>query len=391
MSAMSTGVTYPAGFHAVAVEAAVKKPGRNDLALILSDRPAAAAAAFTTNRFAAAPVLHSRRIIEAGGPIRAIVVNAGNANAGTGERGIEDAAAMARFVAEGLGFAPDEILVSSTGVIGRPLPMDRVADGIRRAAALVPGMRDGEAAARAIMTTDTVEKIATRDCGQARIGGMAKGAGMIHPNMATMLAFLTTDAAIPRDALRAMLARAVEVSFNAISVDNDMSTNDTVFLLANGAAGEVDHVLFESTLTDLCRDLATKIVADGEGATKIVTIEIRGARSAADARLAADAVATSMLVKTALFGNDPNWGRILAAVGRSGADVDTGRVRVELAGSTLFENGMPTDVNPVTVSEAMKRREILIRVELGLGNFERTVYTTDLSREYVSINADYTT
>lgn len=388
---MSTGVTYPAGFHAVAVEAAVKKPGRNDLALILSDRPAAAAATFTTNRFAAAPVLYSRRIIEAGGPIRAIVVNAGNANAGTGERGIEDAAAMARLVAEGLALAPDAILVASTGVIGRPLPMDRVADGIRRATALVPGARDGEAVARAIMTTDTVEKIATRDCGQARIGGMTKGAGMIHPNMATMLAFVTTDAAIPRDALRAMLGRAVEVSFNAISVDNDMSTNDTVFLLANGAAGEVDHALFEDTLTDLCRDLATKIVADGEGATKVVTIEIRGARSEADARLAADAIATSMLVKTALFGNDPNWGRILAAVGRSGAEVDTGRVRVELAGSPLFANGLPTEVDPALVSAAMKRREILIRVELGLGNFERTVYTTDLSREYVSINADYTT
>lgn len=395
-----SGVTHPRGFRAVAVEAAVKKPGRHDLAIIVSDRPCAAAAVFTRNLFAAAPVLVSRKVIEGEGTIRAIVVNSGNANAGTGEAGLRDAESMATMTASGLGVEPDQVLVASTGVIGRPMPMDRIARGIEKACALLRNeergtSNEGEEVARAIMTTDTVPKIVSRTiavgAGEVRIGGICKGAGMIHPDMATMLAFITTDAELPPDVLRPMLRRAADRTFNAVSVDNDMSTNDTVFLLANGAAGDVDAGAFEEALTDLCRELALKIVADGEGATKAVAIRVTGARSEADARLAADAIATSYLVKTALHGNDPNWGRILAAVGRSGAVIDTARIRIGLAGCTLFERGLPTDADLAEVSSRMKAREVAIEVEIGLGAAERIVYTTDLSREYVSINADYTT
>ncbi len=385
-------ITFPKGFRAAAVEAAIKKPGRNDLTLILSERPATLAGVFTTNKFAAAPVEYCRAIVASAAPVRAVVVNAGNANAGTGSKGLEDARETARLAAGHLGMTSAEVLVCSTGVIGRPMPMDRMAAGLEKVCAKVRTSSDGLEVARAIMTTDTVEKHAQRTAGTARIGGMCKGAGMIHPGMATMLCFIATDADLPRERLQPMLARVVEKTFNAISVDNDMSTNDTVLLLANGSAGPVDdETSFEQALLDLCRELALKVVADGEGATKIVTIEVKGAKTAADARLAADAVATSMLVKTALFGNDPNWGRILAAVGRSGAEIVTERVRIDVCGITLFENGLPTPADLGAVSTAMKARELPILVDIRLGSASRTVYTTDLTREYVSINADYTT
>jgi glutamate N-acetyltransferase/amino-acid N-acetyltransferase len=385
------GVAYPREFRAAAVEAAIKKPGRNDLAVIFSESPAAVAGVFTRNLFAAAPVEYCRRMLAGGAPGRAVVVNAGNANAGTGADGLRDSETMASLTARGLGIAADEVYVSSTGVIGRKMPMDRVADGIARVTARVKAQSDGLEAARAIMTTDTVEKHSTRDIGDARLGGMCKGAGMIHPDMATMLAYVTTDAAIPRASLQAMLSRAVEKTFNAISVDNDTSTNDTLLLLANGVAGAVDEAAFEESLTDLCRELSLRIVADGEGATKIVTIEVKGATSDRDAALAADAVATSMLVKTALYGNDPNWGRILAAVGRSGASIDTDRVRIAIEGVVLFEKGLPTVIDLEALSARMRKRELRIEIEIGLGGSNRTVYTTDLTKEYVAINAEYTT
>ncbi len=386
-----TGVTFPEGFRAVAVEAAIKKPGRDDLMLLVSERASTAAAVFTTNQFAAAPVVLDREIMTHGTSIRAVVCNAGNANAGTGATGLADARRMSALVAEALGVPMGAVLVSSTGVIGRPLPMDRMEKGIRAAAAKVRMESDGAAAARAIMTTDTVPKTAERTVGDAKIGGMCKGAGMIHPGMATMLGFITTDAQVPRKELQAMLAHAVERTFNCISIDNDMSTNDSVFLLANGAAGPVDHGAFQTALEDLCRELALKIVADGEGATKIVTIAVTGARSDADAIMAADAVATSMLVKTALHGNDPNWGRILAAVGRSGAAIDTERIRIIQQGVVLFESGLPTVVDMPALEAKVREREIEIRVEIGLGSHDRTVWTSDLSKEYVAINAEYTT
>lgn len=391
MTMTSHGVTFPLGFRAAAVEAAIKKPGRDDLMLLVADGPAVGAAVFTTNLFAAAPVVLDRALIERGGPFRAIVCNAGNANAGTGERGLEDAQRTAALVERELGVPGGSVLVASTGVIGRPLPMDRVEAGVRAAVAKVRSSSDGAAAARAIMTTDTVPKTAERTVGAARIGGMCKGAGMIHPGMATMLGFITTDASLDRAALQAMLARVVDRTFNCISVDNDMSTNDTVFLLASGAAGPVDESAFESALEDLCRELALRIVEDGEGATKVVTIEVTGARTDGDARLAADAVATSMLVKTALHGNDPNWGRILAAVGRSGAAIDTGRIRIVQQGVTLFEDGLPVAVDMPALEARVRERAISIHVEIGLGDHARTVWTTDLSKEYVAINAEYTT
>lgn len=385
------GVAFPEGFRAVAVEAAIKKPGRKDLVVILSDRPAASAAVFTTNRFAAAPVIYSRGICERRDHARAILVNSGNANAGTGNRGMMAARQSAEHLAALMKFSAEEVLVASTGVIGREMPLDRIKSGIDTAAILIHEQSDGEAAAKAIMTTDTVEKLSERMIGDVRIGGMAKGSGMIHPNMATMLGFITTDAALPSNRLRSMLRRIVDRTFNAISVDNDMSTNDTVFLLANGAAGPIDEHIFEEALEDLCRELAMKIVADGEGATKVVTISVTGAAWDSDAVLAAEAIATSMLVKTALNGNDPNWGRILAAVGRSGARMDLAKIRIELAGFVLFTGGEPAAADLGAVSAAMKAREVAIAVDLGLGEGVRTVYTTDLSREYVSINADYTT
>lgn len=390
MSENRAGVTFAPGFRAAAVEAAIKKPGRHDLMLLVADRPSAAAAVFTTNLFAAAPVVHDRAILAAGKPVRAIVCNAGNANAGTGERGLADARRMGEITAEALGIAPDTVFVASTGVIGRPLPMERVEAGIRAAAKRVAEVSDGAEAARAIMTTDTVPKTSTRTVGAARIGGMCKGAGMIHPGMATMLGFLTTDAAVEPQALQSMLARVVDRTFNCISVDNDMSTNDTVFLLASGAV-PVDAAAFEAALEEVCRDLAMQIVADGEGATKFVTIAVTGARTPADAALAADAVATSMLVKTALHGNDPNWGRILAAVGRSGAVIETDRIRIVQQGVVLFENGLPTAVDMPALEAKVREREIAIRVEIGLGTHDRTVWTSDLSKEYVAINAEYTT
>lgn len=385
------GVTFPEGFRAVAVEAAIKKPGRDDLMLLVSDRVSIAAGVFTTNRFAAAPVVLDREILESGTSIRAVVCNAGNANAGTGSAGLADARRMGVLVEESLGLPAGSVLVASTGVIGRSLPMDRVEKGIRAAAAKVRTESDGAAAARAIMTTDTAPKTAERTVGDVKIGGMCKGAGMIHPGMATMLGFITTDARIPREELQVMLAHAVDRTFNCISIDNDMSTNDSVFILANGSAGSVDHDAFQIALEDLCRELALKIVADGEGATKIVTIVVTGALSDADAIRAADAVATSMLVKTALHGNDPNWGRILAAVGRSGAAIDTERIRIVQQGVILFESGLPTVVDMPALEAKVRERAIEIRVEIGLGAHERTVWTSDLSKEYVAINADYTT
>lgn len=391
-----TGVTYPEGFLAVAVEAAIKAPGRTDLALIYSERPAETAAVFTTNQFAAAPVVHDRLLVARDLPMRAIVVNSGNANAGTGIRGLEDARRMGELTALGLGIPNESVFVASTGVIGHALPMDRLEAGIHAAVKIVRMHSDGGAVAKAIMTTDTVPKVAERAVGGVRLGGMCKGAGMIHPGMATMLAFLTTDAALPREVLQPMLKRVVDRTFNCISVDNDMSTNDSVFLLANGAAdngasGVVDPTAFEQALDDLCRELALKIVADGEGATKLVTITVNGALSSQDAALAADAVATSMLVKTALHGNDPNWGRILAAVGRSGATIDTERIRISQCGTLLFAGGLPATVDMTELKRKVSVRKIDILIEIGLGSQQRTVWTSDLSKEYISINAEYTT
>ena len=389
------------GFKFSAVEAAIKKPGRLDMALIFSETPATLAAVFTTNKMKAAPVLLGmERATD--GICRAVVVNSGNANACTGPRGMEDARETSRLVAEGLGIPDEEVQVSSTGVIGVQLPMERLRGGVPK---LVEGLESGtlDDVARAIMTTDTFPKLESRqgEAGGVRytIAGVAKGAGMIMPNMATMLAFIVTDAAIEPAWLRKAFRQVIDASFNVITVDGDTSTNDTALLLANGAAGnplikggtpEADRFMQE--LQDVVLTLARQIVRDGEGATKFVAITVKGAASAEEARRAAMSVANSSLVKTAFFGQDANWGRILAAVGYAGVAVDPDRVALFFDDVLMADNGVFAGGDAETLgSEVLHKKEFTVTVDLRLGEGSATVYTSDLSYDYVKINADYRT
>ena len=391
------GVTYAQGFTAGAVAAGVKHAGtsRLDVALIVSDRPATAGAVFTTNEVIAAPCVVTRQHV-AGGRLRAIVVNSGNANACTGAQGERDAVAMAKAAAARLGCAPEEIAVASTGVIGVPMPMDRIAPAIAAVALAVGGWDD---ASRAIMTTDTRPKVVEREIlvsGRAvRIGGIAKGAGMIHPNMATLLVFVTTDAAVEQRPLQDAVTAAARQSFNAISIDGDTSTNDTLLVLANGASGvavaDTELPDFAAALTEVCLDLARAIVTDGEGVTKVFEVRVRGAATEADATAAARTITTSNLVKTAIHGGDPNWGRILAAAGRSGARVDASRASVRIGGIAVFATGALQLVDDAAIRVVFARPEVVIELDLGLGGGTARAWGTDLSAEYVRINADYTT
>ena len=397
--------TTPLGFRAAAVAAGIKQSGRPDLVLVVSDRDCAAAGVFTSNRVAAAPVLLDRETLAAGrAALRGVIINAGNANACTGAPGLADAREMQQLAAAAVGARPPQFLVMSTGVIGVPLPMERVRTGVAAAAPLLSA-EGGPAAAEAIMTTDTRPKRAAVEVeltgGRVRLGGMAKGAGMIHPNMATLLGLLTTDAAVAPDDLDVLLRDAVAGSFNAISIDGDTSTNDTVLLLANGAAGVAlsdaeSRARFAAALSDLCRQLAQMIVRDGEGATRVVTLRVTGATSAADARRAADAIATSPLVKTAFAGGDPNWGRILAATGRSGAMIDPDRLSLWVGAPgaeplQLVRAGTPTAFREADAAAVFALPEFTAHVDLALGDGEATLWTTDLTHEYVTINADYRT
>jgi glutamate N-acetyltransferase/amino-acid N-acetyltransferase len=410
----------PLGFTFAGVAAGIKKTGASDLALIVSDRPCSAAATFTRNAFPAAPVLYDRALVaENAAGLRAVAINAGCANACTGEVGLADAEAMAGLTEAALGLPPRSAAVMSTGVIGPRLPMDRIAAGIRQAVGELS--TDGwDAAAHAIMTTDTRPKTAFREIDGVRIFGMCKGAGMIHPNMATMLAVIVTDAVIEPALLAESLSQAVDVSFNCISIDGDMSTNDTVLLLANGAADLkleagssktltstlASTSAFASALTSLCTDLAQQIVRDGEGATKFITIRVEGAASDAEARAAAKAVANSPLVKTAFYGGDANWGRILAAVGYSGATVDPGKADLWITAGTgdgdtetrrdgdalqLVRAGQPLSYSEEAASAIFAGPEITVAIKLGLGDGQATVWTCDLSHDYVSINGHYRT
>jgi glutamate N-acetyltransferase/amino-acid N-acetyltransferase len=392
------GVTFARGFVAGAVGAGVKHAGteRLDVALIASTAEHChAAAVFTTNQVIAAPCLVTRKHV-AKGHLRGIVVNSGNANACTGPQGEQDAVAMAAKAAATLRVDPYQVAVASTGVIGVPMPMDRILPAIER---IVLSEGGWDHASRAIMTTDTKPKVAQREValsgGTVRIGGMAKGAGMIHPNMATMLAFVTTDALIDSAALRPMLRSAADDSFNAISVDGDTSTNDTLLLLANGASGvrvgTADGPAFLDALTAVCLELARAIVADGEGATKVFEVRVSGAASEGDARAAARTVTNSNLVKTAVHGADPNWGRILAAAGRSGAKVDAARASIRIGGIAVYEDGAPLHFDASAVRTLFERPEIAIELDLGLGEATARAWGSDLSAEYVRINADYTT
>jgi glutamate N-acetyltransferase / amino-acid N-acetyltransferase len=396
--------TSAPGFTAGTAACGIKYAGRDDLALLVADRPCVAAAVFTTNKVQAAPVLFDKELM-AGNPsaLRALVVNSGNANACTGTLGLEHARATAQRVAEVLGLPPNAVFVMSTGTIGVPMPMDRVLAGIPQAAAVLSS-QGGAALARAIMTTDTRPKAAALRTGlpsgaTLTLGGTAKGAGMIHPNMATLLSVVTTDAAIAQPALDAALRQAVDKSFNSISIDGDTSTNDTLLVLASGAAGNptIDDILspdgqaFLAALTAICTRLAHEVVRDGEGATRFVTINISGAASPADARLAAVSIARSPLVKTALFGADPNWGRVLCAIGYSGAHVDPDRVVLHFGGMKVLEGGLPLDFDEQAASDLLDASEVTIDADLGLGEASATFYTCDFSYDYVKINASYRT
>lgn len=393
------GVTAPAGFRAAGVACGIK-PAALDLALVVADGLATAAGVFTKNRAAAAPVMVSREhLARSGGWARAIVANSGCANACTGARGLADARAMAAETAERLGCRPEEVLVASTGVIGVALPLPNVVAGIDRAVAALGRDRHLEAA-RAIMTTDREPKeTAVRveaPWGSFRVGGMAKGAGMIAPMMATMLAFVTTDAAVAPELLKLALADAVDETFNAITVDGDTSTNDTVFALASGASGvEIDQARWPAlalAFRHVAETLARAIVRNGEGATKLVTVRVTGARSPADARRAARALATSLLVKTAVHGGDPNWGRLIAAAGRAGAEFVLERAAVRIGGVVLFHDGQPFDENAPRAAEHLRGPEVEVEVDLGTGgSAQARMWTCDLSAEYVRINADYRT
>lgn len=386
----------PRGFRASGIHCGIKRE-RADLALLVSDVPASAAGVFTTNRVQAAPVRYTRRAVAAG-RAQAIVINSGNANACTGEPGLEDAAEMALLSAAALGLDRDLVLVASTGVIGVPLPMEAIRRGIPMAAVTLEA--DGTAAAEAIRTTDKFPKTAAcrLEIGgvTVTIGGMAKGAGMIHPNLATTLCFLTTDAALPPAVLRGALQRAVAESFNSITVDGDTSTNDTVLLLANGQAGGAPITngealtRFTAGLTLVAAELAKMVVKDGEGATKLVEIRVDGALSNAEAHQAAMTVANSLLVKTALHGGEPNWGRILAALGRSGVEMAEETTDVFFGELAIVRGGLGVPGVWDAAAAALEQKEVTIGIRLGVGNGAARAWTSDLSEEYVRINGSYT-
>jgi glutamate N-acetyltransferase/amino-acid N-acetyltransferase len=392
----------PLGFRAGASAAGIKSSGKPDVALLVCDKIATAAAVFTTNTVRAAPVIVGERHV-AGGKLRGVVMNSGNANACTGKRGERDAIEMCRLASEAAGGSPRLFLPSSTGIIGHFLPMQKVERGIAAAARnLGRGAEHAHQFARAILTTDLVEKSAGV---RIRIGkqsvtlaGVCKGSGMIGPKLglhATMLAYLTCDARIPAGLLRKMLFAAAEVSFNAVTVDDHMSTNDSLAIMASGLGATISpgrsEKLFAEGLREVCQSLARQIAADGEGATKVVRVEVSGAKSDCDAKLMARAIANSPLVKCAMHGNDPNWGRIVSAAGMCGARFDPDKSMLRLQGTVVFSKGMPARFNGGEVSRALGKKEVVVDLRCGLGKSSATVWTCDLSRDYVRINADYHT
>jgi glutamate N-acetyltransferase/amino-acid N-acetyltransferase len=393
------GITAPRGFRAAGVAAGIKASGAPDVALIVPDTPAAAAALFTTNRVQAAPVTVSREhLASSGGRVSAVLVNSGCANACTGTDGLRVARESAAIVGEQIGCPPDSVLVASTGVIGVALGLDKLRAGIARAHAALAA--DGHAAAVAIMTTDTGPKehavrVETAD-GAFHVGGMAKGAGMIEPLLATMLAFVTTDADVAPAMLQRLLADVADRTFNAITVDGECSTNDTLIALASGAsatarAGNQHEQALAAGIEAVCRELALMIVRGGEGATKLVAVRVRGAESAAAAKQVARTVANSPLVKTAVHGGDPNWGRLLAAAGRAGVPFDVGRARVRIGPVVLFREGRPFDDEAPRAADYLRGTDLEVEIDLGGGASEATVWTCDLSAEYVRINGEYRT
>jgi len=394
-------VTSPQGFKAGAVYAGIKHKAKEalDLAILYSEVSCKAAATFTTNKIQAAPVILDRQKIEKSGRVRAVVINSGCANACTGEQGLANAAATADLAAYYLNVDPAEVLVASTGVIGVQLPMEKIQAGIPQIQLSAGGAQD---LTRAIMTTDTQPKtIALKvTCGstQFTIGGTCKGAGMIHPDMATMLCFITTDAVVSAPFLKASLKKAVIASFNMISVDGDTSTNDTALIMASGMAGNplINAAsdlagAFQEALLQVCVHLAKCIARDGEGATRLIEIRVNGAKNEKEARRAARTISSSPLVKTAVHGGDPNWGRIIAAAGRAGIELIPEKADVYIAGTCLLQGGMPLPFDKKAVAALLNRPEVFLRVDLNLGDGCATAWGCDLSEEYVVVNAEYTT
>jgi glutamate N-acetyltransferase/amino-acid N-acetyltransferase len=400
-STIEGGVTAPRGFRAVGTSAGIKANGGLDLALLVSDVPAQAAAVFTTNLAIAAPVVVSREhLARSGGAARAVIVNSGCANACTGDEGLQVARDLAFETARLVNCPAEQVLVASTGVIGVALPIQKLRRGLPAAfGALGADAAHGALAARAIMTTDPFPKESATQVAigglDVRIGGMAKGSGMIEPMLATMLGFVTTDAAVPMPLLNRALKEAVSDTFNAITVDGECSTNDCVMLLANGASGatvdESTYGAFVAGLTAVCRELALGIVRGGEGATKLVTVTVTGGATIDEARKAAKAIANSLLVKTAIHGGDPNWGRLIAVAGRAGVAFDLSRAEVLIGPTVLFKDGRPYDDAAPEAAAYLQGKELTVSVDLGSGAASSTVWTCDLSAEYVRINADYRT
>jgi len=379
-------VRLPRGFRAGATRAGIKPSGKPDLALLVSGLPASWAYVATQNRVAAPSIHRGRALYARGGTLRAVVVNAGNANCATGERGFLDDRRMAEAAALRLGVPVEEVLTASTGVIGVPLPVEKVETGLPQIE-LTPY---ADAFAEAILTTDLVPKVAEAEVEGARIVGIAKGSGMIHPNMATMLAFVVTDAALPQEALREAWRGIVDRTFNQVTVDGDTSTNDLALVMANGAFGAVPLEALFPALEAVAQELARKIARDGEGATKLMTVRVVGAATEEEARRAARTIAGSALWKSALYGNDPNWGRILAALGNSGARFDPLRVRIWVQGIPLYAGGvLPFDRE--AASQAMRSEEVEILVDLQEGRGEGVAWGCDLTEGYVRINSLYTT
>jgi len=396
----SGSITSPQGFHAGATYAGIKKraKGSLDLGILFSEAPCVAIALFTTNRIKAAPVVLCQQQLKLGRAL-AVVVNSGCANAFTGEQGLADTAEMAELTANGIGISPEEVLVASTGVIGQRLPMKLIRAGIDQ---VVLSRDGGHELARAMMTTDTVPKetavAAKVDGSRFIIGGVAKGSGMIHPDLATMLCFLTTDAAVDIDFLRLALRKAVALSFNMVSIDGDTSPNDMVLIMANGLAGNESIPqdsrqadAFQQALDQICIYLTKCIARDGEGASKLIEVTVSGAASAAEARLAARTVVSSPLVKAAIHGNDPNWGRIMAAIGRSGVEVMESKIELYLGNICLARAGHQLPFDKEEVVRVLRSPEVPISLQLNLGTATATAWGCDLSEEYVTINSQYMT
>ncbi|MFC1908511.1 bifunctional glutamate N-acetyltransferase/amino-acid acetyltransferase ArgJ [Chloroflexota bacterium] len=394
----SGGVTSPRGFYAGTACAGIKEStgGNPDIGILFSETVCTAAALFTTNRIKAPPLILSRERIQ-DGRAAAVVVNSGCANAFTGEQGMADVEEMAGLAAESIGASSEDVLVASTGVIGRQLPMERVRAGMSK---IVLSRDGGHKMARVIMTTDTVPKemAVSIGGGQFVIGGIAKGSGMIHPDLATMLCFLTTDASVEVSFLKYALRSAADISFNMLSIDGDTSTNDMMLVMANGLAGNetitegsLQSDIFQQALNYVCVHLAKELARDGEGASKLIEVTVSGARSMSGARVAARTIVSSPLVKAAIYGNDPNWGRIVAAAGRSGLEIVEAKIDLYIGDICLVQAGHPQPMDNSAITRVLKESEVSIALNLNLGSAEATAWGCDLTEEYVTINSQYTT